>query len=542
MSMLKFAYSEQAVVDVFDENGSPQYNPESASAKAGGERFKNTVASAKAWMEKAAERKIIKKSADFMYVRTRAIGSLEKWGPNMNGDAFPMEELASSYQTFVGKGNFIDHKSDDITKIRGLVIDAHLNTDDHCVECLIAVDKKSHPQLARDIETGVVNSVSMGTRVGMSNCSVCNNVARTEKDYCTHISNYKGMKIGFLTNNAPHKFGKYAVHEVNHNLEFIELSWVAVPAFADAYVLEKIASYKKKNENDDSAISVLKDAIDDNAFGNKDEYVVSDAERELASFAASRTTSSSMNSIAEAAACRDTECDFDARKKHNSKVGDTMNGNNRTAGAGEMARVRIQREEVTFRTLSKDYLAKGSIIVDNKSHKWWATSPDKKTWHVSIDEAALGISATGQQELIRAIVEMIQNSVDSSDLIVAGVHGSIRTGWAQGGDDPLMKGGKDALEKAIAKGESPYDNKDLALSIGDVSKVEYKNYSTEAAKGPAGELGKPLAKKDEYMKSGEKDWENIHSASSKAIFKKAYLKFMIQEKQRDMLESLKKRS
>jgi len=541
MSMLKFAYSEQAVVDVFDADSEPQYNPNSASAKAGSEQFKKTVANAKVWMEKAAARQVIKKSSDFMYVRTRAIGSLEKWGPNMNGDAFPMEELASSYQTFVGKGNFIDHKSDDITKIRGLVIDAFLNTDDHCVECLIAVDKKSHPQLARDIETGVVNSVSMGTRVGMSNCSVCNNEARTEKDYCSHIANYKGMKIGFLTNNAAHKFGKFAVHEVNHNLEFIELSWVAVPAFADAYVLEKIASYKKAKQNDADAISTLKDAIDAKALGNNQEYVVSEAERELAAFAASRSeVRSSLDSVAEAAACRDTECDYDARKKHTSKVGETMNRNNVTAGSsGEMARVRIQREEVTFRTLSKDYLAKGSIIVDGKSNKWWATSPDKQSWHVSIDEAALGISATGQQKLIAAIVEMIQNSVDSSDLIVAGVHGNVRTGWAQGGDDPLMKGD---LEKAIAEGKSPYNNKDLALNIGDVSEVEYDNYSQTAKEGPSGALGKPLAKKDEYMKSGEKDWENIHSAASKAIFKKAYLKFMINEKQKDMLDNLKKRS
>ena len=139
MSMLKFAYSEHAVVDVFGNDDQPKYNPNSTSAKAGAEQFKLTVAAAK---------RVIKKSDDFMYVRTRAIGSLEKWGPNMNGDAFPMQELASSYQTFIGKGNFIDHKSDDITKIRGLVIDAHLNTDDHCVECLIAVDRKSHPQLA----------------------------------------------------------------------------------------------------------------------------------------------------------------------------------------------------------------------------------------------------------------------------------------------------------------------------------------------------------------------------------------------------------
>ena len=368
----------------------------------------------------------------------------------------------------------------------------------------------------------------MGTRVGFSNCSYCGNEARTEKDYCSHIANYKGMKIGFLTNNANHKFGKYAVHEVNHNLEFIELSWVAVPAFADAYVLEKIASKKNGAEG----IAGLREAMNNGSLKSQEDYVVSDAEREMAAFASSRS-SSVLDTIASAAQCRDTECEFDARKKHN-KAGENMA---QVRTAGEMARVRIQREEVTYRTLSHDYLAKGSIVVENKSHKWWATSPDKESWHVSIDEGANDFSAAGQQKIVAAIIEMIKGSIDSTDLIVASIRGNVKTGFLQGGDDPLIHGD---LEKRVQKGESPYDNKDLALNTGDVREVELENYERTAKEGPAGPLNKPLAKKDETMKHDEENWEKINTAEMKDKFKKAYLRFMISEKQKNMIENLKR--
>jgi hypothetical protein len=470
MSMLKFAFSEHAVDGTFTDEGQPTYNPKSKSALAAAEQFATTVKSAK---------RIIKKSSDFLYVRTRAIGSLEKWGPNMNGDAFPMKELTASYKSFVGKGNFIDHKSDDITKIRGLVIDAFLNTDDHCVECLIAVDKKSHPQLARDIETGAVHSVSMGTRVGWSECSCCGNVARTEKDYCSHIASYKGMKVGFLNNNAAHQFGKFAVHEVNHDLEFIELSWVAVPAFADAFVLEKIAS-----KNGSETLS--------NRY--ESDGGVSESEHEMFKFASSRTSvPEDFRALADVAACRDSECDFDARKSNNNNRGVKM--------ASEMNRIRITREEVGYRTVPKDYVAKGSVMIDTKEHKWWASSSDKAEWMVHLEDGLGSISASGQSQIIKAIKEMITKSVDSTDLVVASGRKNLKTAWLQGEDDALAGD----LAKKVADGKPIYDPKDLDTKGGPVRNQEEKAYSETAKEGPSGALGKPLSEKDETLKSSEHD-------------------------------------
>jgi len=496
MSMLKFAYSDQVVMDAFTEDTSPKYNPNSLDSKQAGIQFANTVKQAK---------KVIKKSGDFLYVRTRAIGSLEKWGPNMNGDGFPMKELAASYQTFVGKGNFIDHKSDDINMIRGLVVDAYLNNSDHCVECLIAVDKKSHPQLARDIETGVVNSVSMGTRVGWSECSVCANVARTERDYCSHIQGYKGMAIGFLTNNEAHKFGKYAVHEVNHELEFIELSWVSVPAFKDAYVLEKIASLKKATEN----------GFKEGDY-TKAENKFSEAEEELAAFIeggrgrVGQNIPEALHNIASSAQCKDTECSYDARQQHRDTVLPTRT-------AGEMNRIRITREEVNFRTAPKDFGAKGNISIDGKDYKWWGSSADKQDWTISLDEDLMSLSANGQKQVVDAIADLLHQNIDNTELIVAsGKARNIREGYLQGGDDPLISGGD--VAKPALDGKSIYNNKDLAVPVGEDSReYEQKTFEQTAKEGPSGALGKPLKKDDETLKASELKY--------KEELKRAYLNY-----------------
>jgi len=511
MGMLKFAYSSQVVMDAFTEDTSPKYNPNSIDSKQAGLQFANTVKQAK---------QVIKKSGDFLYVRTRAIGSLEKWGPNMNGDGFPMKELAASYGTFVGKGNFIDHKSDDINMIRGLVVDAYLNNEDHCVECLIAVDKKSHPQLARDIETGVVNSVSMGTRVGWSECSVCANVARTERDYCSHIQNYKGMKIGFLTNNENHKFGSHPVHEVNHELEFIELSWVSVPAFKDAYVLEKIASLKKGVENGFKEGDYTKA---NNGF--------SDAEMELAAFiegprvapeqvAYQQNIPVALQGIASAAMCQDTECSYDARRNappHYHVATPKATPGPIRATAADMNRIRITREEVNFRTAPKDFGAKGNIVIDGKDYKWWGSSADKQNWTISLDEDLMSLSANGQKQVVDAIADLLHQNIDNTELIVASVKGqNIREGYLQGGVDPLISGGN--VAKPVMDGKSIYNNKDLAVPVGEDSReYEQKTFEETAKEGPSGALGKPLKKDDETMKASELKY--------KEELKRAYVDF-----------------
>ena len=517
MSFLKFALFDQVVVDAYTDPSESKYNADSEDAKKAGEQFRRTVTAAKS---------VIKKSADFLYVRTRAIGSLEKWGPNMNGDGFPMEELRKSYSSFVGKGNFIDHKSDDITKIRGLVIDAYLNNDDQCVETLIAVDKKSHPQLARDIDTGTVNSVSMGTRVGWSKCSVCENRARTEKDYCSHIANYKGMKISFLTQNAAHRMGQWPVHEVNHDLEFIELSWVAVPAFQDAHVLEKIASLKTAVDNGFKTEAYTTELSEDEkqilAFASAKDQLHREASSEV-----KPEIPEALRSIAEAAACQNEECAVDPRRKaDNSQPVRT---------AAEMRRITITYDDTRYRRTSQDYGAEGKVVFDGKDYEWWASSADKSQWNVSLEKDLYDLlSARGQKQLMDAVTQLIQKNLDSSELIVAKMEenmrkvayfgkatffkkfsdvGTNRVAYFQNfEDDQLMEGKRlDPMLKDMKEDRKIYDNKDL--QVPDLPKgsreAEQEAFEQTAKEGPAGALGKPLAEKDQVTKHDEKTLEKL---------------------------------
>jgi hypothetical protein len=475
---------------------------------------------------------------------------MEKWGPNQNGDAFPLKELQSSYQTFKGKGNFIDHKSDDITKIRGLVVDAYMNNEDQCVECLIAVDKKSHPQLCRDIDTGTVNSVSMGTRVGWSECSVCGNIARTEDDYCQHIRNHKGQKFGSYVNNAAHRFGEWPVHEVNHQLEFIELSWVSVPAFKEANILERLASLNIKEED--------KDILDI----NKNAYV--DLKNVL-------SVKSELETIVDSARCQnETECKYDPRKiaqvetktipvrnknyidmaleaidrgdevcydiaseygqnfdnvKHmrwfikavaeqledDSVVIAKTNEVNMKKEAAGMMRIKITVDELTFRKNWKDYKATGKVSINEKDYSWWAFSKDKRQWVSNVDlDGAEQISAQGNEQIRNAISQLLNENKDNSDLIVAAINSNIKTSYLhnQHEDQQMNATLEERMvdEKLRKKPVYKEDALEIQGTDGKSSReIEQEKFEETAKEGPSGALGKPLKKSDEVLKKEELD-------------------------------------
>jgi hypothetical protein len=488
MSMLRIAKTNLDIIDVFSNPNEMRVETSSEQSRIAVAQFRETIRIAKGKL---------RKSDDFAYIRTRAIGSMEKWGPNGNGDGFPLSELQASYKTFIGKGNFIDHHSDDITKIRGLVVDAFMNNDDESVECLIAVDRKSHPQLARDIETGVVNSVSMGTRVGYSNCSVCKHAARTENEYCDHVRNYKGMKIGWLTNNEAHKNGAWPVHEVNHDLEFIELSWVSVPAFKEANVLERLASLRKAvvDNKDDALGSAIAEGMQENSILNNEifNFAKSETEKEIIELARmglkSRVYKDSdsveaLKSAVAAAECRDTECAFDPRKSNKTHVKETT----------AMQRIKIDTKELTIRKPSKDFSAKGAVTIENKSYDWRAVSADKKEWQVSFDSDVLdAFSSQGIGQIINAIKELLGKNIDSTELVVAGLNSSVKTGYLQNqNDDPNMSEYIDDRYKDSKESDKAiYPNKNLEVpGVGDVRDAEFKAYSGSAKEGPAGALGK----------------------------------------------------
>jgi len=173
--------------------------------------------------------------------------------PNVNGDMFrwgstddpTLPELLrldektgrQVYSTFIGKGNYKDHKNDSVVKAVGILLDSVPNHKVKGIELLVAVDKAKDPMLVRGINQGYITDVSMGARVTYSICSICSKVAHNEYEYCSHIKNWKGQHYsGPETNWMP----KLA-YEDNRGVEFIELSWVTVGADSKAKYLEKIA-------------------------------------------------------------------------------------------------------------------------------------------------------------------------------------------------------------------------------------------------------------------------------------------------------------
>jgi hypothetical protein len=80
--------------------------------------------------------------------------------------------------------------------------------------------------------------------VGHSICSVCGNSAKVESDFCNCVKFHKGHKI-----NANGK--EQLVYEINRDVNFIELSWVGVPADPSALLLEKVASKVQNGEEID---------------------------------------------------------------------------------------------------------------------------------------------------------------------------------------------------------------------------------------------------------------------------------------------------
>jgi len=149
---------------------------------------------------------------------------------NSNGDIFPEEELVKAHKKWVGKPLCIDHKSSSVDHVRGFIVDTYYDRSLKRVVALCALDKKGFPQLARQVETGVSNSVSMGTAVGKAICYDCAKVARVEADFCDHMRR------------------KSCYGEINVDLSPIELSIVVNGADPKATIKHIIASAKTLND------------------------------------------------------------------------------------------------------------------------------------------------------------------------------------------------------------------------------------------------------------------------------------------------------
>jgi len=179
---------------------------------------------------------------------------------NNNWDAWERKLLLSTYHTFKGARNFVEHVQLE-EQAKGYVIDAVArevvfpgktagegDAKSIYVDILVATDRK-HKELVKKIESGETNKLSMGCVVLFTLCSKCGNRAEDAVQLCSHIKYEKGNK--FIDEQGVERIiaelcGHYTEPD---SVKFIDASWVKNPAFEGAVSHKIIApSFELKDK------------------------------------------------------------------------------------------------------------------------------------------------------------------------------------------------------------------------------------------------------------------------------------------------------
>jgi hypothetical protein len=155
---------------------------------------------------------------------------------NDNNDAWANDDLLSDYKTFKRATTFVEHDQR-LENAKGKCIDviARDMGDTYLIDVLFSVDRR-HKDLVANIESGIINAVSMGCTTAKTVCSICGNVASDPEAYCEHLKQgNKGRQ--FRCSDGKNR----RAAEICKNNTFFDVSLVANPAFAGA-VFRKILS------------------------------------------------------------------------------------------------------------------------------------------------------------------------------------------------------------------------------------------------------------------------------------------------------------
>lgn len=187
---------------------------------------------------KAAESALIDENGDL-----KKVGKENAWGyfdenwrwkgnvkphKNQNSDIFSEGEIKKAHRLWISKPLCVDHQSDTVDGVRGIILDTHYDDKFKQVVGLCALDKINYPDLARKVATRVIRFGSMGTGVLTSVCFNCGHAAQSSKDYCNCL------------------LKKSSYGEINVGLNPIEYSLVVQPAEPGAILLRCFASLNSK--------------------------------------------------------------------------------------------------------------------------------------------------------------------------------------------------------------------------------------------------------------------------------------------------------
>jgi hypothetical protein len=154
---------------------------------------------------------------------------------NNNGDAWERSLLLSSYRTFIGAHNYLEHiQLPELSK--GFIVDAIARDlgKTAYIDILVATDRK-HKQLVSDILAGQIDSMSMGCISLFTTCTKCGNVAADDSQLCPCLQ-YEGKGTWYVAEDGVrHPISELIGHvSVPNSNQFIEASWVRNPAFRGA--------------------------------------------------------------------------------------------------------------------------------------------------------------------------------------------------------------------------------------------------------------------------------------------------------------------
>jgi hypothetical protein len=153
---------------------------------------------------------------------------------NNNQDSWERKLLLSTFRTFIGGQNYVEHlQIPEMSK--GRIVDAAARDigDSIYVDILVATELKHRPLISA-IRSKQLSTLSMGCTVAYTTCSKCGNVADDETQLCPHIRYMKGNS--FIDGlGKVRKIAELCGHFSDpQSVKFIEASWVANPAFTGA--------------------------------------------------------------------------------------------------------------------------------------------------------------------------------------------------------------------------------------------------------------------------------------------------------------------
>ena len=170
---------------------------------------------------------------------------------NNNGNAWTNEVLLSTFRSFVGGENYLEHiQIPELSK--GKILDAVIRpvhyqdskgreADVYYTDILVATNRK-HAGLVDKIAKGKLNTMSMGCLADYVQCSRCGKVFADNEPSCEHIERQllqsfvdeDGVEriVAELCGRTLEKDGKRVGDD--KSVRFIEASWVERPAFYGA--------------------------------------------------------------------------------------------------------------------------------------------------------------------------------------------------------------------------------------------------------------------------------------------------------------------